>query len=65
VLDIIEAVDGPMNTRPPFAEGMAGESESRLREALCTIASTARKQLDDIKVAHLIAPRKLEKQLTG
>jgi Rrf2 family transcriptional regulator, cysteine metabolism repressor len=65
VLDIIEAVDGPMNTRLPFAEGMAGESESRLREALCTIASTARKQLDDIKVAHLISPRKLEKQLTG
>jgi Rrf2 family transcriptional regulator, cysteine metabolism repressor len=65
VLEVIEAVDGPMNTKLPFAEGMGSESEARLRDALNAIASTARKQLHDVKVAHLVAPRRMEKQLTG
>jgi Rrf2 family protein len=65
LLEIIEAVDGPMNTKLPFAEGMTGESEVRLREALYSIASSARQQLQEVKVAHLINPQNLEKQLTS
>jgi Rrf2 family protein len=65
LLEIIEAVDGPLNTRLPFAEGMTGECETRLRDALCSIAAAERQKLQEIKVAHLIDPRKLEKQLTS
>jgi|SRR5687768_8887997 Rrf2 family protein len=65
LLEIIEAVDGPMNTKLPFAEGMTGESEARLRDALYSIASSARQQLQEVKVAHLINPGNLEKQLTS
>ena len=65
LLEIIEAVDGPMNTRLPFAEGMTGACETRLRDALCSIAATTRQQLQEVKLAHLLNPRKLEKQLTG
>jgi Rrf2 family protein len=64
LLDIIEAVDGPMNTKLPFAESMSNECQSRLRDALCSIASTARQQLQEVKVAHLVRPRALETQLT-
>ncbi len=55
LLDIIEAVDGPMNTRLPFAERLPNESQTRLRNAIQSIASTARQQLQDVKVASLIA----------
>jgi Rrf2 family protein len=65
LLEIIEAVDGPMNAKLPFAEGKAGECESRLRDTLCSIAAAERQQLQQVKVAHLINPGRLEKQLTG
>ncbi len=65
LLDIIEAVDGPMNTKLPFADCMPNECQTRLRDALCTIATASRSQLQDVKIAHLIHPRTLENQLTG
>jgi Rrf2 family protein len=65
LLEIIEAVDGPLTTKLPFAEGKAGECESRLRDTLYSIAAAERQQLQEVKVAHLINPRQFEKQLTG
>jgi Rrf2 family protein len=65
LLDIIEAVDGPMSTKLPFADGMANECQCRLRDALYSVASTARQQLQDVKVAHLVTPREREPQLAG
>ena len=65
LLDIIEAVDGPMNTKLPFAAGIPSECQVRLREALRSVAATAREQLQDVKVGHLVTPRALEQQLTG
>jgi Rrf2 family protein len=65
LLDIIEAVDGPMTTKLPFAEGIPSECQVRLREALRSVAATAREQLQDVKVGHLVTPRALEQQLTG
>jgi Rrf2 family protein len=65
LLDIIEAVDGPMNMKLPFADGIPNECQTRLRDALHSIASTSRSQLQEVKIAHLVQPRKLEKQLTG
>lgn len=55
LLDIIEAVDGPMITKLPFADSLPNESQTRLRDALQEIATTARRQLQDVKIAHLIA----------
>src|SRR5688500_16756182 len=54
LLDIIEAVDGPMNTKLPFADGIPSECQVRLREALRSVAATAREQLQDVKVGHLV-----------
>jgi len=54
LLDIIEAVDGPMNTKLPFAERLPNESQARLRDAIQSIATTARRQLQEVKVASLI-----------
>ncbi|MEX2137662.1 MAG: Rrf2 family transcriptional regulator [Pirellulales bacterium] len=65
LLDIIEAVDGPMNMKLPFADVIPTESQARLRDALHSIASSSRTQLQEVKIAHLVNPRKLEKQLTG
>jgi Rrf2 family transcriptional regulator, cysteine metabolism repressor len=65
LLDVIEAVDGPMNMKLPFAEGIPNESQTRLRDALYSIALSSRSQLQEVKIAHLVKPRKLEKQMTG
>jgi Rrf2 family protein len=65
LLEIIEAVDGPLNTKLPFADCKAGECQSRLRDTLSSIAAAERQQLQEVKVAHLINPRQFEKQLTG
>jgi Rrf2 family transcriptional regulator, cysteine metabolism repressor len=65
LLDIIEAVDGPMNTKLPFDSDRSNECQARLREALCSVAATARQQLQEVKVADLLAPRNREPSLAG
>jgi Rrf2 family protein len=65
LLDIIEAVDGPMNTKLPFADCMANDAQSRLRAALQSVAMDSRKQLQEITLAHLLRPTRLHEQLTG
>ena len=58
LLDIIEAVDGPMSTKLPFADRLPNEAQVRLREAIQSVAATARQQLQEVNVASLIAPQK-------
>jgi len=56
VLDVIEAIDGPMNTEVTLSEGMSDEYHDRLRSELKRVTSTARQQLEAIKVSRLIKP---------
>jgi Rrf2 family transcriptional regulator, cysteine metabolism repressor len=65
LLDIIEAVDGPMNTKMSINDGLSGDSQTRLRDALTRIAITNRQQLQEVKVADLITPRKRKEELAA
>ncbi len=55
LLDIIEAIDGPVDTKMSLGNSLNGEAQNRLQEALRSIASSARSQLEQVKVAHLVA----------
>ena len=61
ILDIIEAIDGPMDASISFGEDFeqsGAESMSQLKEALEDIASSNRTQLGDIKISHFLPPPK-------
>ncbi len=53
VLNIIEAIDGPMKDDEAIAED-GGDPQQRLRDALEDVSQSLRKQLDAIKIAHLL-----------
>ncbi len=56
LLQVIEALDGPLSaTLPGNGESSGMPHERRLRQALDEIASTARKQLDALKLSDLLA----------
>jgi Rrf2 family protein len=54
LLEVIEAVDGPLCTRAPVAEGLPQESLAKLRQALEQVTTTARQQLSQIKLSCLL-----------
>jgi len=56
LLEVIEAIEGPLNTGEPLAEGMSEESQLRLQEALRTVTDNSRRQLEAIKLSQLLAP---------
>lgn len=58
LLDVIEAIEGPMNADEPAGDGFPKDSQQRLRGALNEITQTARQQLDAIKFSQLLAPPK-------
>jgi len=54
ILDVIEAIDGPIGSGIPENEGFSAASQTQLKNALKEISISARKQLDQIKVSQLI-----------
>ena len=56
LLDVIEAVDGPLTAHYPVGDGLPAESQARLREALTQITAQCRRQLDAIKLSSLLRP---------
>jgi Rrf2 family protein len=54
LLEVIEAIDGPLNTNLPASEGPTLPHEERLREAIDQITSTARQQLAALKLSDLM-----------
>ena len=58
LLDLIEAVDGPLEPEPPLTEGLPEESLRHLSSALRSVTDTARRQLADIKITELAARRR-------
>lgn len=56
LLDVIEAIEGPMDAGEPAADGLPEESQLQLRGALSEITRTARQQLEAIKFSQLLQP---------
>jgi len=56
LLEVIEAIEGPLNTGEPLSEGASEESQLRLREALREVTDNSRRQLEAIKLSQLLEP---------
>ena len=56
LLELIEAIDGPLHSAVPVGEGVPLHYDAKLREALESITETARQQLSAIKLSDLLRP---------
>jgi DNA-binding IscR family transcriptional regulator len=56
LLEVIEAIEGPMNADNSAAEGLDDSTQIKLRTALVEITETSRQQLEAIKFAQLLEP---------
>ncbi len=54
LLEVIEAIDGPLASTLPVNEGLCDESRLKLEAALSEVTDTARHQLGSVKLAHLL-----------
>ena len=62
LLDVIEAIDGPLSAKLPTAEaGELSDSEIRLNEALEQVTAGARRQLQAVKLSDLLGSQPLAK----
>lgn len=55
LLEIIEAIDGPMTSALPVHEGLPEPSRDRLERALSDITSLTRRELSAIRLVTLLA----------
>lgn len=62
LLEVIEAIEGPLNTGEPMSGGMSAESQNRLQEALQEVTDNSRRQLEAIKLSQLLEPPTLPDQ---
>ncbi len=56
LLDLIEAVEGPMVPEEKLSGGLPNAAQRKLREALKEITATSREQLQAIKLSQLLPP---------
>lgn len=54
VLEVIEAIDGPLGSEIPVSDGLNAESQERLQLALRQVTRTARQQLEAIKLSQIV-----------
>jgi Rrf2 family protein len=54
ILDVIEAVDGPLEAGVPVSDRFPQHSQAKLREALDRVTDMVRQQLDQIKISCLL-----------
>lgn len=54
LLDVIEAIEGPLTSVLPTEGGLPPATQARLTEALNQLAATERKQLSAIKLSQLL-----------
>jgi Rrf2 family protein len=57
LLEVIEAIDGPLSPSIPASEGLSPDSQKRLQTALEQVTTTTRQQLGAIKLSHLMLPK--------
>jgi len=53
LLDVIEAIDGPLVSIVPCTDGLPAQSKSRLVKALWRVTETTRRELREVSVAGL------------
>lgn len=56
LLDLIEAIEGPLDGSAAMIDGMSTDSRTRLRHALDQVTSTSRRQLEAITLSQLLEP---------
>lgn len=56
LLEVIEAIDGPLNADSNLSDVLPANSHDKLQEALTQVTSTARQQLEAIKLSSLLEP---------
>ena len=56
LLDVIEAIEGPLDAGEPASDGLPEQSHLRLQDALREITATSRQQLEAIKFSQLLQP---------
>lgn len=56
LLDLIEAIEGPLDGSAVMIDGMPTDSRARLRHALDQVTSTSRRQLEAITLSQLLEP---------
>jgi Rrf2 family protein len=56
LLEVIEAIEGPYDSKTAVGEALPAESQEQLRAALNQVTTTTRKQLEAIKLSQLIKP---------
>lgn len=54
LLDVIEAVDGPVVPTLPVHEGLSEEANRKLKCTFATVTELARRELGAIKLSHLL-----------
>lgn len=54
LLEVIEAIDGPLSASLPVGEGLPAESRAKLERSLCEVTSGMRRELGSIKLAALL-----------
>jgi len=66
LLDLVEAVEGPLRVELPEDAGLSGECQARLRESLGQITDHLRRQLHAVKLSYLISVlRRSQEAATG
>jgi Rrf2 family protein len=56
LLELIEAIDGPLEADVSVTDGFPKPIHDNLRSALQQVAATAREQLEAVKLSHLLGP---------
>lgn len=56
LLEVIEAIDGPLTPSIPASEGLSPDSQDRLHSALEQVTTSAREQLGAVKLSELMCP---------
>lgn len=54
LLEVIEAIDGPLDSPAPVGDGLPEQSQERLQAAINEVTSTARRHLDSVKLSQLL-----------
>lgn len=60
LLDVIEAIEGPLDSGEPLGIGLPASSQDKLQDALQNVTATARSQLQAIKFSQLLEPPKTD-----
>ena len=65
LLEVIEAIEGPYDSSLEMGEGLSIDSQTKLQDALDSVTSTTRNQLEAIKLSQLLKPPTLPDDLPG